>query len=135
MNNKRYNLKNDKKDDLLIKSDIFNKKYDFIYLYSVFSHLEPNDIKWYLNKFFNCLDNNGIIYITLFVVENLDKDYIENPKNIISKIPNPVGPLHVCCYKKSYFEEILKNIGFLIKECSTKFQDDNDGQYLYLLKK
>ena len=135
MNNERYNSIEDKENNLLIESDVFNKKYDFIYLYSVFSHLKPSDIKWYLNKFFNCLDNNGTIYTTLFMVENLDKDYIENPKNIFSKLPNPSGPLHVCCYKKSYFEKMLKNVGFLIKECSLRFQDDNDGQHLYLLKK
>ena len=127
--NARYAKKNIVNDDVsLLDIEPFKHKYDLVYLYSVFSHLIPKDIIQYLNIFKHILTINGIVYVTAFVNDNIEI-YEENPEylNLHS------GPLHACVYNKIYFEKLIKESGLKILECSSRFQEENDGQLLYIL--
>ncbi len=131
--NARYAKLNSKKSMFdYSEIDVFNKKYDLVYLYSVFSHLEPDDLIEYLNIFKNILNSSGVVYTTVFVGYEVNR-YEENPSNLSFLKFKPQGRLHVCYYNKDYFETLVKNAGLKILECSYNFQEENDGQMLYIL--
>ena len=136
MYNARYNkIENQKPTDNLFESiDPFNQTYTLIHLYSVFSHLCPTDVIFYLSKIRSCLEKEGHVYITVFVEEDFDKDYEENPphKNLTS------GRLNCCLYNKAYFESLLLDHGFKIIINSLEVNSEyhpttKDGQTLYIL--
>lgn len=130
--NARYAPLNSMEKISYFDSDVFKDKYDLVYLYSVFSHLEPDDLIDYLNLFKNILEPNGVVYTTVFVGDEVDT-YEENPAHLSFLTFKPAGRLHVCYYNKNYFEELVKNAGLKILECSYRFQEENDGQMLYIL--
>lgn len=131
MKNCRYNNINYEDDkELFENEDPLSNKYSLVYLYSVFSHLDPVDVKWYLDKISNCLSTDGMVYLTAFVESEFSKEYEENPVHL----GLTAGNLHCCLYNKSYFEKLISDANLEIIECSHRFQEDNDGQTLYLLK-
>ena len=130
--NARYAPSNSTEKFSYFDNDVFKNKYDLVYLYSVFSHLEPDDLIDYLNLFKNILEPNGVVYATVFVGDEVDT-YEENPTHLSFLTFKPAGRLHVCYYNKSYFEGLVKNAGLKILECSYRFQEENDGQMLYIL--
>jgi SAM-dependent methyltransferase len=130
--NARYASSNSTENSSYFDIDAFKNKYDLVYLYSVFSHLVPDDLIEYLNVFKNLLEPNGVVYTTIFVGNAVDT-YEENPTHLDFLNFKPSGRLHVCYYNKNYFEGLVKNAGLKILECSYRFQEENDGQMLYIL--
>jgi SAM-dependent methyltransferase len=102
--NARYNKNADGLKKLPFKKDYF----DLIFLNSVFSHMLSEDIIFYLKEFHNCLKEEGSIYLTAFVEQNVS-DEVENPSNYLSENK---GPLHRVRYNKEFFFEIIKKSGF-----------------------
>jgi hypothetical protein len=82
--------------------------------------------------FKNLLEPNGVVYTTAWVGDEVEK-YEENPMHLDFVHFKPAGRLHVCYYNKTYFEDLIKNAGLKILECSYRFQEENDGQMLYIL--
>tara|TARA_B100001094_G_C18104455_1_gene757595 strand:- start:122 stop:793 length:672 start_codon:yes stop_codon:yes gene_type:complete len=128
MNNMRYHNKH-YKPNLFDNFIPFNKQYTLIHVYSVFSHLCPNDTQFYFKKIRECLQSKGIVYLTAFVESDFYKNYEENPPH--KKLT--AGRLHCCLYNKKYFESLINQTGLKIIECSCRNQQWNDGQLLYVL--
>jgi len=113
-----------------LSSEVESKSIDIIYLYSVFSHTTEEDFRVYLEDFSRILDDNGKIFFTTFVEEDVP-DFSINPENYRLKCS---GPLHIVRYKKDYLFSILEEYGFSVM--SFTYNTEADGQSaIYLSKK
>lgn len=107
--NARYNPTAEFRPALPISANSF----DIAFLNSVFSHMLVDDIQYYLQQLRQSLNNQGIIYLTAFIEENVP-EVEENPINYLNKAS--IGALHRVRYEKSFFFEMVENIGFEIKD-------------------
>ena len=105
--NARYNQKADGLKSLPFSEDNF----DIIFLNSVFSHMLSSDITFYLNEFNRILSENGRIYLTAFIEENVPPE-IENPENYIDESS---GRLHRVRYEQKFFFELVSQSGFKVE--------------------
>jgi cyclopropane fatty-acyl-phospholipid synthase-like methyltransferase len=128
LHNERYNKNGIKADDQF-SFDLEPKSVDIIYLYSVFSHTTEEDFRAYLKDFSRILDDNGKIFFTTFVEEDVP-DFSINPENYELKCS---GPLHIVRYKKDYLFSILEKHGFSIMNFTHK-NETNGQSGIYLTK-
>lgn len=105
-----YNARYNTKESSLKKLPFINK-FSCIFLNSVFSHMLPHDILFYLKELNQCLENNGIIYLTAFVEYNVIC-VEENPKHYHG---TSKGRLHRVRYEKKYFFNLIESCGFKIE--------------------
>ncbi|MDG5813847.1 class I SAM-dependent methyltransferase [Chitinispirillales bacterium ANBcel5] len=124
--NERYN-KQGKKTDEGYKLDTEDKSVDIVYLYSVFSHLEENDMRAYLSNFARVLKRDGKVFFTTFVEKDVP-DITINPPDYRLKIS---GPLHIVRYNKDYLFSIVEEYGFSIIKFDHGLETDGQsGIYL-----
>ena len=128
--NERYN-KNGMKIDRNFQFKILDKTIDYIYLYSVFSHMTEEHMIIYLNDFKRILKENGKIHFTTFIEENVPNFEI-NPTNYLNQELS--GPLHVVRYKKEYIFNLLNDLGFNIVNFSYGSEADNQSAIIASLK-
>ena len=88
-----------------------DQSFDIIYLFSVFSHMEVEDVKVYLKEFERLLAPSGHIFFTGFVEENVP-DISVNPEGYRRKSWN--GELHCVRYNKTFIENIITESGFKV---------------------
>lgn len=106
--NARYNPKETELKALPFQKDSF----DLIFMNSVFSHMLAGDILFYLSEFHKVLRDEGSIYLTAFIEENVP-NVEENPKGYIEESK---GALHRVRYEKGYFFQLTNESGFKVKE-------------------
>ena len=100
-----------------------------IYLYSVFSHMMPEDIKAYLKEFRRLLEPTGRIFLTAFVEEGVPQ-VTENPPDYRMHWS---GPLHCVRYEKKFFESLTASAGFEVQLFEYGLETDGQsGLYLSL---
>ena len=127
--NERYNEKGVKINGDF-RFDFADSSVDVIYLFSVFSHTTEEDMRIYLKEFNRILHENGFIFFTTFVEENVP-DITFNPLNYGIKCS---GPLHIVRYNKDYIFSIIKEYGFTF--VNFKQSVEIDGQSgIYLCKR
>ena len=124
--NERYNIKGVKMDGSFILPTV--NQFDIVYIYSVFSHLNTNDIQIYLNEFKRVLKVGLHIFLTMFVEDNVP-DMTINPPDYIFKSWR--GPLACVRYSKQYFESLLT--GFSVEDF--KYRSERSYQSTYYLRK
>jgi SAM-dependent methyltransferase len=109
---------------------ISGKRFDVIYLYSVFSHLLQSDVEKYLNLFRSSLTDSGRCFVTLFVADNVPP-CTENPPDY--GVLKWQGRLHCVLYSRENWEKMVLNSGL---EIAKVVPDVNiDGQTAYYLKR
>ncbi|NVK42626.1 MAG: class I SAM-dependent methyltransferase [Oceanospirillaceae bacterium] len=124
--NERYNRKGIKIDENF-RFDIESKSIDIIYLFSVFSHTTENDMRSYLKEFLRILDNEGKVFFTTFVEDDVPNISI-NPENYKLQC---TGPLHIVRYQKEYLFSILDEYGYSIQGFTHGTEaDGQSGIYL-----
>ena len=124
--NERYNNKGTK-IDRDFHFDFPDSSVDIIYLFSVFSHTTEEDMRIYLKEFDRILRDNGFIFFTTFVEENVP-DITFNPENYSIKCS---GPLHIVRYNKEYIFSIIEEYGFTIVNFAQSVEvDGQSGLYL-----
>jgi len=96
--------------------------FNVIYLYSVFSHMMPGDIKAYLTEFRRLLEPAGRIFFTAFVEEDVPQ-VMENPPGYRM---NWSGALHCVRYQKEFFESLVADAGFEVR--MFEYGQETDGQ-------
>lgn len=129
--NERYNQEGTK-IDRNFRFDFPDSSVDIIYLFSVFSHTTEEDMRIYLREFNRILRENGVLFFTTFVEENVP-DITFNPGNYSIKCS---GPLHIVRYKKDYIFSIIKEYGFTIVNFIQSVElDGQSGIYLCKGKK
>ncbi len=84
---------------------------DFIYLFSVFSHIVEHDMRIYLRDFKRLLRPDGRVIFTTFVEENVPNVSINPPNYIFKKCQ---GALHIVRYERKYLFEMVEDEGFQI---------------------
>lgn len=99
-----------------------DKRFEIIYLYSVFSHMRSNDILVYLREFNRVIKDQGRIFLTAFIEDGVE-DETENPENYRMKWKMP---LHCVRYERVYFDNLVKNCGFKIDRFD--YEIETDGQ-------
>jgi len=127
--NERYNKKGIKIDNEF-RFEIAPKSIDIIYLYSVFSHTTEENLRAYLKDFSRILDDNGKMFFTTFVEEDVPNISI-NPEKYQLKC---AGPLHIVRYEKDYLFSILHEYGYSITNFTHK-TEANGQSAIYLSKK
>ena len=121
--NARYNPTGDKITQLQ-----FNKKFDIIYLCSVFTHMTEEDMRIYLRDFPQMLKKEGRIFFTVFVEDDVPNITI-NPDNYKIKCS---GALHIVRYNKDYLFNIINEYDYKITDFS--YGTEGDGQSAIYLK-
>lgn len=99
-----------------------DEEFDVIYLYSVFSHMNANDIAAYLKEFRRILHPDGGIFLTAFVEEGVP-DVTENPEGYRLKWK---GRLHGVRYDKKFFEEMLAHNDLRLDQFD--YEAESNGQ-------
>jgi SAM-dependent methyltransferase len=124
--NERYNKKGTK-IDRDFRFDFADSSMDIIYLFSVFSHTTEEDMRIYLREFKRILHDDGFIFFTTFVEENV-ADITFNPGNYSIKCS---GPLHIVRYNKDYIFSIIRESGFKVVNFTQSAEvDGQSGIYL-----
>jgi len=77
--------------------------FDAIYLYSVFSHMLPDDVRVYCREFRRVLAPEGVVFLTAFVEDDVP-DVTENPVDYKMK---GNGVLHCVRYKSLFLTELF----------------------------
>lgn len=119
--NLRYNPAG-KKIDSHFKFSFKNQEFDIIYLYSVFSHMEKDDVECYLKEFQRLLIPDGKIFLTGFFEEGVPEVTV-NPGHYRRDWE---GALHCVRYNKSFFMKLLSEYAFQIERFD--YETETDGQ-------
>ena len=107
--NARYNP-----DQKELKNLPFKKnQFDLIFLNSVFSHMLTSDVIFYLSEFHKVLDNEGKVYITAFLEDNVP-DVEENPEDYLDK--KSIGSLHRVRFNKDFFFKLVNEASLSVVE-------------------
>lgn len=90
-----------------------NASFDLICLFSVFTHMRPDDVTAYLGEVRRCLKPGGRIFTTAFL-RDARRDVVINPRGYHS---SSNGPLHRVQYRRRFFARLLETAGLrLLKE-------------------
>jgi cyclopropane fatty-acyl-phospholipid synthase-like methyltransferase len=108
--NPRYNPTGTQMDDGF-RLELDDCSFDFVYLYSVFSHLLAEDVRVYLREFRRVLVNDGRVFLTAFVEEEV-ADVSVNPQGYRREW---TGPLHCVRYDRAFFERLVGEAGFRVE--------------------
>ena len=106
------------------------RSFDIIYGYSVLSHMTKEDASEYLKLIKNSITDEGKVFITSFVEENVP-DWSENPQGY-----GPLqwtGRLHCTLFNRHYFERLIQAAGLAVD--GFQYGRETDGQSLYVLRK
>jgi len=103
-------------------------RFDAVFLYSVFSHMEADDIRTYLHEFRRLLRPGGGVFLTAFV-EDGAPDVEVNPAGY-----GPLrwrGALHCVRYSAELFDDMVGQAGFSIVRADRGTETDGQSA-LYL---
>ena len=89
------------------------REFDIAFVNSVFSHMLPPDVSFYLTALHDALQPAGILYMTAFLEENVAAVQ-ENPPGYLGKKSR--GPLHRVRYEKGYFFELIDDAGLTVQD-------------------
>jgi ubiquinone/menaquinone biosynthesis C-methylase UbiE len=96
--------------------------FNIIYLYSVFSHMMPDDVSVYFAEFTRLLRPEGKTFLTAFLEEGVP-DAMENPPDYRMKWN---GPLHCVRYNMPFFTKLAGSAGLRVSEF--EYGQETDGQ-------
>ncbi|MGP0565575.1 MULTISPECIES: class I SAM-dependent methyltransferase [unclassified Nitrospina] len=104
-----------------------SEKFDCITLISVFSHMRLADITLYLDFIHKAIVNEGKVYLTLFVEDDVPEEE-ENPDGYYKQWS---GALHCVRLNRQEFEKRIRQAGFQVE--LFHYRNANDGQSSYML--
>lgn len=74
LNNDLYNLTNQKAENF--KFPYEDNSFDTVFLFSVFTHMQPKEVQNYLNEIYRVLKTDGRCLSTFFLYDNQNEEYI-----------------------------------------------------------
>ncbi len=104
VHNERYNPKGAIRLDDRFRFEVADQNCDIIYLYSVFTHMEIDDVKVYLREFKRILAPDGRIFLTAYLEDEVP-DVAVNPPEYRQEFQ---GPLHRIRFNRDFFEDQLR---------------------------
>jgi SAM-dependent methyltransferase len=102
---------------------------DVIYLYSVFSHMQTEDVRIYLGEFARLLASGGGVFLTAFVEHDVDEMAVNPPDY------GPIaweGALHCVRFEHVFFERLVNEAGLRLERFDHR--SDPDGQSAIYLR-
>lgn len=120
--NERYHPKGTTRLDDRFRFDVADQSCDIIYLYSVFTHMEIDDVKVYLREFKRILAPEGKVFLTAYLEDNVP-DVTVNPPEYRQETQ---GPLHRMRFNREFFERQLCENG--LRMCRFDHQGEHDRQ-------
>jgi SAM-dependent methyltransferase len=102
---------------------------DVIYLYSVFSHMETEDVRIYLGEFARLLASGGGVFLTAFVEHDVEEMAVNPPDY------GPIGwegALHCVRFERAFFERLVSEAGLRVDRLDHR--SDPDGQSAIYLR-
>jgi ubiquinone/menaquinone biosynthesis C-methylase UbiE len=112
LRNERYNP-----DGMLLvpgfQFDIPSRSMDVVYLHSVFSNMNQNDMLVYLTDFRRILVDRGKLFFTAYVEDNVPPVSI-NPEDYVFKSCS--GPLHVVRYERTHLLSLIHQLGYAVED-------------------
>lgn len=102
---------------------------DVIHLYSVFSHMEPDDVRVYLREFARLLAGAGGVFLTAFVEDGVEPVAV-NPEGY-----GPLrwsGELHCVRYDRGFFARLVDEAGLRVDRVDHR--SDVDWQSAIVLR-
>lgn len=97
--------------------------FELIYLYSVFSHMEADDVSAYLRDSDRLLDDHGALFLTAFVEDDVP-DVEVNPTDYRGH--DWEGQLHCVRFNRGFFEDLAAGAGFRLSRLD--HATETDGQ-------
>jgi SAM-dependent methyltransferase len=129
--NDRYNPKGEKIDDSF-RLPLPSQSFDVIHLYSVFSHMQTDDVVAYLREFERLLAPGGQVFLTAFVEEGVE-DIAINPPGYGTFPGEWDGALHCVRFDRNFFNRLVGDAGLSIVRFD--HASDTDGQSAIFLKR
>ncbi len=117
--NERYSPKGAIRLDDRFRFDLADQSCDIIYLYSIFTHMEIDDVKVYLREFKRLLAPEGRVFLTAYLEDNVP-DVSVNPPEYRQESQ---GPLHRVRFNRDFFENQLRENG--LRMC----RFDHNGEF------
>lgn len=102
---------------------------EVIYLYSVFSHMETDDVRLYLGEFARLLRDGGGVFLTAFLEDDVP-DMTINPQGYLGVAWE--GALHCVRYERRFFESLVGQAGLRIER--VEHRTDTNGQSAVYLR-
>ncbi len=135
MHNDRYNPKGHLEAEKL-RLSLPDHSFDIIYLYSVFSHLRTEHVRFYLGEFRRLLAPGGRVFLTAFLEEDVP-DMAENPDDYrtvwVENKQTWKGALHCVRYNKKFFWQLAEEAGLTVVHFTHGVETDKQsGVYLAL---
>ena len=122
VHNERYNPKGAIRLDDRFRFEVVDQSCDIIYLYSVFTHMEIDDVKVYLREFKRNLAPEGRVFLTAYLEDDVP-DVTVNPPEYRQKYR---GPLHRIRFDRDFFEDQRREHG--LRMCRFDHQGEHDRQ-------
>ncbi len=122
VHNERYNPKGEIHLDDRFRFEVTDQSCDIIYLYSVFTHMEIDDIRVYLREFRRILAPEGKVFLTAYLEDNVP-DLTVNP---LEYRQESQGPLHRIRFNRDFFESQLRE--HELQMCRFDHQGEHDRQ-------
>lgn len=97
-----------------------DESFDFVVLFSVFTHMMPPDVRTYLRDFRRVLKPGGRILATAFVEDGVP-DMEENPPGYLGQEWS--GALHCVRYERAFF-------GHMVEECGLRLDWEDPEHHL-----
>ena len=97
---------------------------DIIHLFSVFSHMEEEDMRIYLRDFPRLLRPHGRVLLTTFVEDNVPPVSVNPDGYIFEKCR---GPLHVVRYERSHLFRLVQDSGFQVQHFGHRTELDQQS--------
>ncbi|HET9162485.1 MAG TPA: class I SAM-dependent methyltransferase [Solirubrobacterales bacterium] len=110
--------------------DLPGQSVDVIYLFSVFSHMETDDVRAYLREFRRLLSPEGRGFLTAFLESGVP-EMVVNPADY-TPVGDWSGPLHCVRYDRAFFEMLVADAGLTIE--TFHHRSDRDGQSCVILR-
>ena len=127
VHNERYNPKGATRLDDQFRFDVSDQSCDIIYLYSVFTHMEIDDVKLYLRELKRVLAPAGKVFLTAYLEDNVP-DVTVNPPDYRQASQ---GPLHRIRFNREFFEDQVRAYGLRMYRFDHQGEHDRqNGLYL-----
>jgi SAM-dependent methyltransferase len=105
--------------------------FDFVMLWSVFSHMTPDDTAWYLKETRRFLADGGRCLLTAFVEDGVEA-WTENPVGYLEEWR---GPLHCARFNRKSFDAMIGDAGLSVATFAYRRATQSASQSIYVLRK
>lgn len=138
LNNDLYSLTNEKAD--VFRFPYENESFDMVFLFSVFTHMQPLEVQNYLNEIYRVLKNGGECLSTFFIYNAEEENTIGDKKYNFSfpykkngfRLMNEKVPSANIAFKEENLTEMAKKSNLtIIKKINGSWKNSSEKEILH----